>query len=591
MSHLPRSPAMFTTETGNSTTIAAAVTPSPVSEGKQANTNSTDSRSIIEEGDNEWRKHGQLFRANIVSSDESDSSNIFSLSDSCTIERYYRVADRVLEQFLSSNVTERTALIECYLIGTRLFKFLGTVLPTHPQYFSSEPRLEALRNNSESQLMTLLEYIEEMELMIDEMEYSRYILNDLTPLKLELDERGRGTFTIKRPQDDYVTDGNFVQSRSNYKGMYDSDKSKMQAVRIQEQPLQQQQRKQPQTDPFPLNQYDETNIQGVEGGVKAATEAKETSHQTQRNSSNPQAKVTPIHHQNLKQRVAAVVTATNNAENFTKSRRSVRFSSTRPIQSWTSTLDTEMFNADTFRDKSRKGFQGSAKPDGDFFNQEELFQEKAFERNHSGITKVEIERQRKSKNDEFIYKPSNNNEMSWDADFSQFNVFDSEKSRTDDVVGVKTTNTSIESLSQDPCPRGEKQLARSNTLPKIKKPPASLPRGTGRDHVQVQGARLPSSFEVNPLRMNSHQTQVSSGLSDCSSDIFFSLEDPGPIMEPIKTKIEERLERAKDPRYEFSGEKNTSFTMSQYENSSVLEKNSHRKLKNQFRGCIRFLLD
>ena len=48
----------------------------------------------VEEVDEGWRTYGKMFRANIVSADESNGGNIFTLSDSCAIERYYRVADR-----------------------------------------------------------------------------------------------------------------------------------------------------------------------------------------------------------------------------------------------------------------------------------------------------------------------------------------------------------------------------------------------------------------------------------------------------------------------------------------------------------------
>ena len=48
----------------------------------------------IDDGNGAWRKHGKIFRANIVLADEGKGGNSFALSDSCTIERYYRVADR-----------------------------------------------------------------------------------------------------------------------------------------------------------------------------------------------------------------------------------------------------------------------------------------------------------------------------------------------------------------------------------------------------------------------------------------------------------------------------------------------------------------
>ena len=77
--------------------------------------------------------------------------------------------------------------------------------------------------------------------------------------------------------------------------------------------------------------------------------------------------------------------------------------------------------------------------------------------------------------------------------------------------------------------------------------------------------------------------------TESSSDIFYSIEDSRPKAEAVKTRIEERLERAS--RGIPSGDKKVSFAITQYENSSVLEANSHRKLLNQFRGCVRFLLD
>ena len=50
--------------------------------------------TAVEEVDKGWRTYGKMFRANIVLADESNGGNIFALSDSCSIERYYRVADR-----------------------------------------------------------------------------------------------------------------------------------------------------------------------------------------------------------------------------------------------------------------------------------------------------------------------------------------------------------------------------------------------------------------------------------------------------------------------------------------------------------------
>lgn len=42
-----------------------------------------------------WRKYGKKFRANLILADDTNGGNSFTLSESCSIERYYRVADRV----------------------------------------------------------------------------------------------------------------------------------------------------------------------------------------------------------------------------------------------------------------------------------------------------------------------------------------------------------------------------------------------------------------------------------------------------------------------------------------------------------------
>jgi hypothetical protein len=98
----------FTTATGTITSMAVTVTPSPKLKDNRGNDKDNafkelDTASIpfAEEGNEKWRQHGKLFRANIVSADEGNGGSIFSLSDSCAIERYYRVADRCEKIFAS----------------------------------------------------------------------------------------------------------------------------------------------------------------------------------------------------------------------------------------------------------------------------------------------------------------------------------------------------------------------------------------------------------------------------------------------------------------------------------------------------------
>ena len=86
-----------------------------------------------------------------------------------------------MEQFLSSSIGESEELTESYLVGSRLVKFLSVVLPTHPEYFSTDPRLSVLRHRSQEQLIELLQFMEELSMLIDEIQYNNYILQDLTP--------------------------------------------------------------------------------------------------------------------------------------------------------------------------------------------------------------------------------------------------------------------------------------------------------------------------------------------------------------------------------------------------------------------------
>ena len=75
---------------------AQLVSPSPKAKGRHLNVNEGPSRTTDGaqvEDDETWRNHGRLFRSKILTDDEA-SGNMFALSDSCAIERYYRVADR-----------------------------------------------------------------------------------------------------------------------------------------------------------------------------------------------------------------------------------------------------------------------------------------------------------------------------------------------------------------------------------------------------------------------------------------------------------------------------------------------------------------
>ena len=74
---------------------------------------------------------------------------------------------QVLYQFLQHPIDTREDMLEAYLVGTRLCKFLSAVLPKHPDYFSMDRELENSRERSQTQLIELLQYVEEIALIID----------------------------------------------------------------------------------------------------------------------------------------------------------------------------------------------------------------------------------------------------------------------------------------------------------------------------------------------------------------------------------------------------------------------------------------
>jgi len=568
----------------------AAVTPSPKSESNASDgTSDTRLMPTMDDGSGAWRMHGKLFRANIVRTDEINGGNAFALSNSCSIERYYRVADRVLEQFLSSNIAERNELIESYLIGNRLFKFLSIVLPTHHQYFSLDQKLEELRHRSESQLMELLDYIEGLELMIDEMEYNGYILNDLTPSQIHGTRGGNETLHItnEMSSDDGDINGGFLEGSSDTKqndnsNDNDNNTSEMAISKIRMQTNQEgllQQKQQLRSGVEQHSSQNNNQCKKFQGGnVKVAVQAIEASYQKQKQTNDLQSQ-----HEIFKERVAAVLTANSSVERSNNSDRSVRSicSGATKYNSLFS-RNTNAMQLDFSPEKSQmdanKNLQECLPYDAEFIDDQGLFQVSKSKSDHPEMPKKSIEKKRREKEEELQHESPGDSFSSWNLDFSDCNAFLSDAK---EFEGFEQKKTHIDLLLEDPpspSPK-QKQTESPKLLPKIKEPPVSYPRSI-RVHAQAQAARLSPSFELT--------TELSHALSDCSSDIFNSLEDHRPKETArVKTRIEKRIERAmtfKRGRYESTG--NTS-----YEDSSLLEGHPQRKLLDQFRGCVRSLLD
>lgn len=85
--------------------MAPIVSPSPKTKGRNLKAGSSEKTDgTLVEDDESWRNHGRVFRSKILTDDEV-GGNMFALSDSCAIERYYRVADRY-EYYRSTSVCD-----------------------------------------------------------------------------------------------------------------------------------------------------------------------------------------------------------------------------------------------------------------------------------------------------------------------------------------------------------------------------------------------------------------------------------------------------------------------------------------------------
>merc|ERR1712238_73646 len=176
----------------------------------------------------------------------------------------------------------------------------------------------------------------------------------------------------------------------------------------------------------------------------------------------------------------------------------------------------------------------------------------------------------------------------WDADFSQFDAFSDNQDSDSAAFDLKRSH--IDLLLQDHFSVKSKSSEKIKPLSKIKEPTISHPRSV-LAQVQVNAARLSSPIEWAEITTNKFDSELCRASSDCSSDIFHSLEDSMPS--PITTKIEERMKRAALTRRQKKSCSNpdVAFDLIDHEGSSLVEAQSNRNLLNQFRGCVKSLLD
>mmetsp|Transcript_24993 Transcript_24993/g.28487 ORF Transcript_24993/g.28487 Transcript_24993/m.28487 type:complete len:104 (+) Transcript_24993:42-353(+) len=93
-----------------------------------------------------WRRHGELRRRKLLQQDELEGAMKFSLSKACSISKYFKVADRVLEQFCSM-YEARNNMEEVYVRGHRLILLPERALPKHPEYNSYDTEIVFKKKN------------------------------------------------------------------------------------------------------------------------------------------------------------------------------------------------------------------------------------------------------------------------------------------------------------------------------------------------------------------------------------------------------------------------------------------------------------
>jgi hypothetical protein len=463
-------------------------------------------------------------------------------------------------------------MMERYLIGNRLFKFLSVVLPTHQDYFSPELKLAQLRVNSQNQLIELLEYMEELELMIDEMEYNSYILTDLTPPMTRKTNKKKNKVnntkntTGSRSDETWTT---FQQNMSQSSLEEEEEEAEtMEIIHPEYQQILGKKRESRNTS---------TSLDGC---------TEESTHTT-RQSNHSRKSLRTQYSDDFAQRVAAVVVAHHDNDAFTTT-------SPPPTQRSMSYISDQS----TY-----------------FQNQQQHSNTKPSDNNKSISTITEMpppiypttsslvirkKKMKKGSRDEACENTDHHSLESWGnstiGDFSDpFTTFElhATVSHIDLLMGDEPDSTSLKAPNR-------RHQNKTEGLPRI---PArgkqsgivALPPPKLKHHPPAVNPELHTGAVANPNTEDNVSTYAG---SDFSSGMVFSLEDQSgmtgisyqnltPLVE-FRSKIEQRLERAAEIRKQ----QMSMCDLSQCDNSSVVDFRPYgeRRLKCQFRGCIRSIL-
>lgn len=132
--------------------------------------------------------------------------NIYFLKIFFVLFNVLESQSKVLDQFLHHPIDTRDDLLEAYMVGQRLVKFLSIILPTHLEYSNhTDIRAKAARERSLEQLAVVTKYIDQIALLIDKQEHEDYISLVINQHHDEKSTKSRDADLQKR-EDMYYTD-------------------------------------------------------------------------------------------------------------------------------------------------------------------------------------------------------------------------------------------------------------------------------------------------------------------------------------------------------------------------------------------------
>mmetsp|Transcript_14242 Transcript_14242/g.17298 ORF Transcript_14242/g.17298 Transcript_14242/m.17298 type:complete len:809 (-) Transcript_14242:48-2474(-) len=124
----------------------------------------------FQEGDDSWRKDGKILRKQLIEEDDAAGGSEFVINKQSKLRNYCDIADRVRDQF-QATFEAGNKLEEAYIMGNRLIKFLGDVLPTHHHYYSRHPEYTKLRIKTQNCVLEVRKQIDEVAFLYDKEIY------------------------------------------------------------------------------------------------------------------------------------------------------------------------------------------------------------------------------------------------------------------------------------------------------------------------------------------------------------------------------------------------------------------------------------